>query len=164
MHELTAIYWIKNETPYLPEWIEFHLMQGFDHFILYDNNSNDGLETIIEPYIKEGIVEIRKYPDPLNPPAKSGPPNSKNFWIMDTCIEEQRGKSKWIHFHAIDEFTFTTDGTSLVDFLKDYEQYGGLSIEWEMFNSNNHINRPEGLIIENYTTAYPDHHHHVKID
>ena len=31
MYDLTGIYWIKDEAPYLPEYIEFHLMQGFDH-------------------------------------------------------------------------------------------------------------------------------------
>jgi hypothetical protein len=161
MHELTGIYWIKNETPYLPEWVEFHLLQGFDHFIFYDNGSTDGLLYVMDPYIKSGIVEIRYYPYPL-PPARSGPPGSKNFWVMDYCIEEQRGKSKWIHFHAVDEFTFMRDGSSIVDFLPVFEHAGALSIEWELFNSNGHIKRPAGLTIENFTTAYPDPNHHVK--
>ena len=105
MKNLTAIYWIKNETPYLPEWIEFHLLQGFDHFILYDNDSDDGLEEAMAPYLEEEIVEIRKYPEEVK---KSGEP--KNFWLMSHCIDEQKGKSKWIHFHAIDEFTYCPDG------------------------------------------------------
>lgn len=162
MYNLTAIYWIKNETRYLPEWIEFHLIQGFDHFIFYDNESNDGLYDVMQPYIEEGIVEIRKYPKILHPPAKSGPPNSKNFWVMDYCIEEQIGKSRWIHFHAVDEFTFMKDGSKVSDFLKNFESIGALSIEWEYFNSNGHVKRPEGLMIENYTEACLDPKHHVK--
>ena len=162
MNELTGIYWIKNETPYLPEWVEFHLMQGFDHFIFYDNGSTDGLLYVMDPYIKSGIVEIRYYPNPLHPPARSGPPGSKNFWVMDYCIEEQRGKSKWIHFHAVDEFTFMRDGSSIVEFLKEFENIGALAVEWELFNSSNHDKRPPGLTIENFTMAYPDPNHHVK--
>jgi len=162
MYNLTGIYWIKNETRYLPEWIEFHLIQGFDHFIFYDNGSTDGLEEVMKPYTDAGIVEIRKYPEPLSPPARSGPLNSKNFWVMDYCIEEQRGKSRWIHFHAVDEFTFMVDGSSIVDFLKNYEEVGALAVEWELMTSNGHIEMPKGLVIENYTTAYPDIRHHVK--
>jgi hypothetical protein len=162
MHELTAIYWIKNEVVYLPEWIEFHLIQGFDHFILYDNNSTDNLYEIMQPYLEKEILEIRKYPNPLYPPARSGPPNSKNFWIMDYCIEEQRGKSKWIHYHAVDEFTFMVDGSNIVNFLKNYEDIGALCIEWELFNSNDHVHKPNGLVIENYTMTYPDAKHHIK--
>jgi hypothetical protein len=162
MHNLTGIYWIKNETRYLPEWIEFHLIQGFDHFIFYDNGSTDDLEEVMKPYTDAGIVEIRKYPEPLYPPAKSGPPDSKNFWVMDYCIEEQRGKSRWIHFHAVDEFTFMVDGSNIVDFLKNYETIGALAVEWELMTSNGHIEMPKGLVIENYTVAYPDINHHVK--
>jgi hypothetical protein len=36
MHKFTSIMWVKDECKYIPEWIEFHLIQGVDHFILYD--------------------------------------------------------------------------------------------------------------------------------
>ena len=35
---------MKNEGPYLKEWLKFHLMTGVEHFNLYDSNSDD--ETI----------------------------------------------------------------------------------------------------------------------
>ena len=30
---------LKDETPYLVEWVEHHLGIGVEHFVLYDNNS-----------------------------------------------------------------------------------------------------------------------------
>jgi hypothetical protein len=160
MHYLTGIYWIKNEAPYLPEWIEFHILQGFDHFIFYDNRSTDNLYEILAPYLEAKIVEIRKYPKILFPPARSGPRGSKNFWVMDFCIREQRNKSKWVHFHAIDEFTFGFNQERVADILRDFENFGGLSIEWEIINSSGHNRKPAGLVIENYlkTTADPERH------
>ena len=59
MKNLTSIYWIKDEARYIPEFIEFHLLQGFDHFIFYDNKSIDNLTEIIFPYIESGLAEIR---------------------------------------------------------------------------------------------------------
>ena len=154
MKNLTGIYWIKDEARYIPEYIEFHLLQGFDHFIFYDNGSTDNLLEVISPYIEAGLVEIRYYPE-LNGA-------SKNFWLMDHCCIEQRGKSKWVHFHALDERLFCPDGTKVTDFLKDYEQYGGVSVAWLYFNSNGHLTRPEGLIIDNYTECYDDPLQHIK--
>lgn len=154
MKNLTAIYWIKNETIYLPEYIEFHLLQGFDYFIFYDNKSDDNLLEIMSPYIDEGLVEIRYYPEDLK--------TSKNFWLMHYCISEQKGKTKWLHFHAVDERLFCLDGTNLVEFLKNYENFGGLSVGWYLFNSNGHEKRPEGLIIDNYTNASYDPLCHIK--
>jgi hypothetical protein len=162
MYNLTGIYWIKNEARYIPEWIEFHLLQGFDHFIFYDNGSTDGLYEVMQPYIEKNLVEIRTYPDPLYPPAKSGPAGAKNFWLMDYCIDEQKGKSKWVHFHALDERLYSPTGENLINILKDFEEYGGLSVGWRLFNSNNHLNRPDGLVIENYTTYIEDPRYHIK--
>ena len=152
MHELTAIYWIKNETKHLPEYIEFHLMQGFDHFIFYDNGSVDGLLDVVKPY--GDLVEIRYYP-----PTVTGP---KNFWVAGECCREQRGKSKWIHFHSVDERIYCPDGRKIPEFLQEFEQYGGVLVAWEEFNSNGHEIRPRGLVIENYTQTFVDLGKHYK--
>ena len=58
MKNLTSIYWIKNEARYIPEYIEFHLLQGFDHFIFYDNESNDNLLEVILYNIGDDINSI----------------------------------------------------------------------------------------------------------
>lgn len=42
----------KNEGTYLREWIEYHLMIGFDHIFLYNNFSTDNYVDIIRPSIK----------------------------------------------------------------------------------------------------------------
>lgn len=142
MKNLTAIYWIKNEAPYIPEYIEFHLLQGFDHFIFYDNGSTDDLDLIVEPY--GDLVEIRKYPEGII---------KKNFWLMTECIEEQKGKTKWLHFHAIDERVYSPTGLKLPEVLKEYDddKIAGLAVGWQQIHSSGHIKKPTGLIIENYT-------------
>jgi hypothetical protein len=154
--------WVKNECQYIPEWIEFHLMQGVDHFILYDDDSEEDMNEILAPYIEQNILEIRKIPNKLDPPAKTGIANSKAFWIMDYCIVEQRGKTEWAFFHAVDEFLFIPDGRSLTEFLREYHHIGCLSVEWEQFSSDGHISQPKGLVIENYTKTFEDEKHHVK--
>src|ERR1041385_4696247 len=151
MKQLTAIYWIRDEAPYLPEYIEFHLLQGFDHFIFYEDGSTDNITDVVKPY--GDLVEIRNLP-PMNRP--------RNMWISEYCCDEQRGKSKWLHFHSLDERIFCPDGRLIPEFLKDYEQYGGVAVAWEEFNSNGHKTKPEGLIIENYTQTCMDLHHHIK--
>lgn len=158
MKNLTGIYWIKNESRYLPEYIEFHLLQGFDHFIFYDNQSTDITNEVLQPYINDGLVELRNYPKEVN---ESG--ISKNYWVMSHCIDEQKNKTKWLHFHAIDEFMFCKNGLKITDFLKDYEEFGGVAVNWKLFNSDGHIKRPQGLTFENFKTALKyDINLHVK--
>ena len=156
MKELTGIYWIKNEARYLPEYIEFHLLQGFDHFIFYDNASDDKTLEVLQPYMDEHLVEVRTYPPGID---------RKNFWLMSQCIDEQKGKSKWIHFHAIDERLFSPTGAKVTEMLSYYDKpnIGGVSVNWQQLHSNGEEKRKDGLIIENFTVGQnEDPHHHVK--
>jgi Glycosyltransferase family 92 len=50
---------VKDETGFLSEWVGFYEMQGFDHVILYDQNSSLPLDEV-EPWIKSGYAEIRR--------------------------------------------------------------------------------------------------------
>lgn len=154
MKKLTGIYWIKDEGPYLQEYIEFHLLQGFDHFIFYDNKSTDSTKEVLEPYINKGLVELRYYPKEVT--------QRKNFWLMTHCIQEQRGKSEWIHFHAIDERLYSPTGKSLPKVLEDYKDYAGVCTNWVYVTYSGHESKPEGLIIENYTKVIDDPMKHVK--
>ena len=58
---ITACAMVQNEAAYLVEWIEFHRLQGVDHFVIYSYYSTDLLEYI--PMIYEdagflGVVEV----------------------------------------------------------------------------------------------------------
>lgn len=50
---------VKDETGFLSEWVAYHEMQGFNHIILYDNNSTLPL-TEIQPWIDRGFLTIKR--------------------------------------------------------------------------------------------------------
>ena len=50
---------VKDETGFLSEWVAFHEMQGFNHIILYDNNSTLPL-TEVQPWIERGFLTIKR--------------------------------------------------------------------------------------------------------
>lgn len=47
---------VKNEAPYLPEWIEFYKLVGVEKFYIYDNESSDNTKEVLKPYIDAGDV------------------------------------------------------------------------------------------------------------
>ena len=53
---------IKNEGPYLKEWLEYHKLIGVEHFYVYDNESTDDTKDILKPYIDSGEVTYIYYP------------------------------------------------------------------------------------------------------
>jgi len=50
---------VKDETGFLSEWVAYYEMQGFNHVILYDNNSTLPL-TEVQPWVATGFVSIRR--------------------------------------------------------------------------------------------------------
>ena len=61
-YELAVVTIIKNEAPYVKEWLDYHLLAGADHFYIYDNDSTDNLKDILQPYIYAGTVTYIFYP------------------------------------------------------------------------------------------------------
>ena len=61
-YELAIVAILKNEAPYIKEWIDYHLLAGVDHFYLYDNESEDNLKEILQPYIDINIVDYEFFP------------------------------------------------------------------------------------------------------
>lgn len=138
-YELTASLKFKNAARYLPEWIEFHHIVGFEHFYLYNNNSTDDYLRALAPYQDEGIVTLYEWPHtPAAPRAD------------EHCIAHHQHEARWIAFLDDDEFLFPTQSEDVRKVLKRYSPYPALTVHWFMFGSSGHLRRPEGLVLENY--------------
>ena len=138
-YELTACMKFKNAARFLPEWIEFHQIVGFEHFYLYNNNSTDDYIEALAPYRDEGSVTLYEWPHtPAFPKAD------------EHCVAHHQHEARWIAFLDDDEFLFPSRGENVRKVLRRYEQYPALAVHWLMFGSSGHLRRPEGLILENY--------------
>lgn len=145
-HNLSIVAIVKNESMYIKEWIEYHILIGIEHFYIYDNESKDNLHQILFPYIEKGFVSYIFCPGPtMQMPA------------YNDAIVRFREINKWMAFIDIDEFIVLNPffSSNIVQFLKSYENYDMLGINWNMFDFNNHNSRPtKGFVISNYTRCY----------
>jgi glycosyl transferase family 92 len=133
----------RNGAEYLQEWLEFHRLVGFERFFLYDNGSTDGSNAVLAPYVAEGVVEIREWPEPFGGGrALRGAYND--------CLARHRHDSRWIAFIDLDEFLFSPSGEPLSKVLADYESWPGICVNWALFGTSGHATKPDGLVIESY--------------
>lgn len=61
-NKLGIVVIIKNEGPYIEEWVRYHLLVGADIIYIYDNESTDNTRQILEPYISSGKVVYKYFP------------------------------------------------------------------------------------------------------
>lgn len=146
----------KNEEPYLKEWLDFHILVGVDHFYLYDNNSNDSYEKILEPYRKKGLVTLHKSDkNPIKPIS------------YEYTLKNYSSENRWIGFIDCDEFVVPSKLEDLKQILEEFEQYPAVCPNWKMFGSNNLEEKPSGLVLENYYKRQDERdkrtsQHHIK--
>lgn len=140
---LSATTVFKNEAPYLEEWLAFCVLEGVEHFLLYDNGSTDNAREVLKPWIDVGIVELLDWP--LH--WKSGA-QTKAF--ID-ALDRLRGRTRWAAFIDVDEFLFSPTGAAAAEVMKQYERHAGVIVNWQCYGSSGHKTRPSGLTIENYT-------------
>ena len=132
---------VKDENDYLAEWINYHLKTGVQHFYIYDNGSIVSIASTIKQ------LNLLPYVTVISMPGKAR--QVKAYWH---CIQNFGKNAKWIGFIDTDEFIVakTTRG-NIVNFLKDYAQYGGLGINWLIFGSNGNVEKTGRPQLESFT-------------
>lgn len=135
-YQLAAVLIFKDEAPYLKEWIEYHRLLGFDLFYLYNNLSEDEYQEVLSPYIRSGIVKLKKWT------IKGGDLGGWNAAqctaYSDALGRARKDRVKWLAIIDSDEFLVPRHTDSLVNFLKKYENdvIGQLHIFWVMFGTS----------------------------
>jgi len=153
---LTVCCIVKDENEYLKEWLEYHMKIGVQHFYIYDNESKIPVGETLEKY------NLLRFATVIPIFGKA-----RQVAAYNDCIIRNKKFSDWIGFIDVDEFIVpkSTNG-NLTLFLKDYEQFGGLGINWLVYGSNGHLKRTHRPQLESFVTRSDQSFHvnrHVKV-
>jgi len=146
----------RGEDDYLVEWVEFHKMMGVEHFIMYDNGLEESSKKILQPYIDDGIVTQIPFPnvEGLRDGRHADTLNLQQLAYADCIIRFRE------HFHYLlqldlDEFMFPKKHNNIREVLKQFDtkSIARIEVNWTNFGNNNHIAKPNGLVIQNFTKS-----------
>ncbi|MBQ0013521.1 MAG: glycosyltransferase family 92 protein [Proteobacteria bacterium] len=131
---------MKDEGPYLKEWLDFHILVGVDKFYLYDNGSTDNTVDILAPYIERGVVEYTNFPG-----------KTMQLLAYIDCINKHKTDTRWIALIDLDEFIVPVQHKTIPEFLYTLPlNFAQLVIAWIIYGSSGHKTKPDGLVIENF--------------
>jgi len=130
---------VRDDLECLKENIEYHTLIGVDHFFIYDHKSIIPLKEQLMGYKNVTVKIISTWKD------------FHGSVDLKKCVEQYKDEYEWIAFLDVDEFLVMKDGsTDLKEFLKSYEEYGGLCVWWRCFGSSGHKKKQKS-VIEAYT-------------
>lgn len=132
---------IRNEAPYLLEWIEFHLLVGFDIFYVWDDFSTDASLSVIQEYIDSGVVHR------LVTDGKKGQGDIYTQMVR----QANHDGVEWLMLSDADVFVFPERETSLRDVLTSFNSsVGAIGLSLSQFDHNGRMKRDDGLVIERF--------------
>jgi|HubBroStandDraft_1064217.scaffolds.fasta_scaffold55935_1 hypothetical protein len=136
---------IRNEAPYLREWIEFHRIVGVERFFLYEHGSNDDWRSILGAYVAAGIVEVQVATWPTTPLCQ--------VQAYQHFIRIHSGENMLVAFIGCDEFLFSPCFETIQAGLAQLpvDVWGAVGVNRMCFGSSGQENKTEGLVIERFT-------------
>lgn len=140
---------MKNEAPYILEWIAHHRAIGIDQFLIYTNDCSDGTDAILARLDALGIVHHRNN-DAWK--GKSPQQHALNHAMKESVVRQ----ADWIVHIDVDEFINVRCGNgTLDDFFARVPGATNVAMTWRLFGHNGVTDLADDLVIDQFDTCAP---------
>jgi len=142
---------MKDEGPFILEWIAHHLAVGFSRIVVYTNDCSDGTDKILMRLETLGLAHhrVNLIPDGLRPQ-----PSALNYAQNEPLVSE----SDWVLVFDADEFISIRYADGTLDPLLDAAEAqgaNGIVITWRIFGSGGVHDWSRAPVSEQYLMAAP---------
>ena len=140
---------MKNEAPYILEWVAYHRLIGFDEFLVYSNDCEDGTDAILDVLAERGWLFHERNQNY----SKKG----VQWTALDLAGKHKRTKSaEWILFSDVDEFVNVKTGAGHIDDLFAAAPHAdAYALTWRLFGNSGKVSISELPVLQEFTRAAP---------
>ncbi|WP_457774218.1 glycosyltransferase family 2 protein [Phycobium rhodophyticola] len=140
---------MKNEAPYIIEWVAYHRAMGVDNFLIYTNDCSDGTSELLDRLQEMGVLQHRN-----NDKWKG---NSPQQYALNQALKEDVIKNaEWIIHIDVDEFINVRCGNgTLDDFFQAVPDATNVAMTWRLFGHNNVTKLADEFVIDQFDTCAP---------
>ena len=140
---------MKNEAPYIAEWIAYHRAIGVDNFLIYTNDCSDGTSEILDRMQQMGLLQHRN-----NDGWKGNSPQQSalNKALKEPLIRD----ADWIIHIDVDEFINVRCGNgTLDDFFDLVPEATNVAMTWRLFGHGGVTDLSDGFVIDQFEWCAP---------
>lgn len=140
---------MKNEGPYILEWLAYHQSIGVDNFLIYANDCSDGTVKILSRLQELGHLHLRRNDDWR---GKSPQQHALNRSLKEDLIL----RADWIIHIDVDEFINVRTGNGmLADLFACVPDATNIAMTWRMFGHNGVQGFEDRPVIDQFDTCAP---------
>lgn len=143
---------MKNEGPFILEWIAYHRAIGVEDFLVYSNDCTDGTDRLLDALQANGILQHRDNPFRAMPGLK--PQHAALQAAEDEAVVRQSG---WAICMDVDEFIDIKIGDGRLPAL--YAAMGDanmIALTWRLFGNADVAAYQDRFITEQFTLCAPE--------
>jgi hypothetical protein len=143
---------MKNEGPYILEWIAHHRAIGVDRFLIYTNGCEDGTDAILQRLDAMGVVEHRTNDDWR---GKSPQQFALNRAMEEPAVQD----APWVLHIDVDEFVNVRTGDGTLAALHAALPPGttAVALTWRLFGHSGVTALADLPVMAQFTHAAPRH-------
>lgn len=143
---------MKNEGPFILEWIAYHRAIGVDDFLVYTNDCTDGTDTMLELLQSKGILQHR-----ANPWKPGGELKPQHAALQAAESEPVMQNCGWGICMDVDEFINIKigDGT-LQDLYKAMGEANMISLTWRLIGNSDVAPYEDRFLLDQFTQCAPE--------
>ncbi len=149
---VTIVTAMKNEGPYILDWLAHNRVIGVDNILVYSNDCCDGTDAILDALAKEGIVEHRKNPYRTS----GGVPQHAAFRAAER--ETVVKNASWLLTLDVDEYIDIHAGAGcLSDLMAAVPDANAISMPWRLFGSGDLVEFNDSPVTRQFTNCAPEY-------
>ncbi|ATG36266.1 Glycosyl transferase family 2 [Phaeobacter piscinae] len=143
---------MKNEAPFILEWIAYHKAIGAKHFLVYTNDCSDNTNEILDRLAQLGLVT--RVANPWDPTSGKKP---QHVALADAMQQPVYKAADWVLTIDVDEFVNIHVGEGrFADLFKAAGDPNVISFTWKFFGNGGVANYEDRPIIEQFTACAPE--------
>ena len=145
----TLVACMKDEAPFLLEWLAHHKAIGFENVLVFSNGCSDGTDQMLDRLQTLGHVVHRR-----NDEWKGSSP--QNWALQQAQAEPVVRDARWIAHFDVDEFVNIRTGTgTLSDLLDALPAATHIAMTWRLFGAMGVDHLSDRLVLEQFDHCAP---------
>ena len=144
MNKVVMVTIVKNEAPYILEWLLFYIELGFRHFVIFDNESSDETARLIDS--AKHLANVRTIRWPTNSDL------SPQLSAYNEFLQTYKGDFEFAAFLDADEFICPTAGVTVEEFFDSVPpDVGAIALNQRVYGSSGRLSYEPRLVIERFS-------------